>query len=70
VKILDYVDSYPSDPAQYKHRKTSEAEKLAFVKEQLLRDTVTIIAAVDTAYQEIDTSFGGRSSRRRAPKQQ
>ena len=73
VKILDYVDGFPDAPSQYKHRLVSAAEKLKYVNEQVLKDTVepTTTVSVDTTYYEqIDTVNDGRRSRRRGlPKQ-
>lgn len=40
IKILDYVDSFPVDTAQYKHRLVSYQEKKKFVQYQLRVDTV------------------------------
>jgi hypothetical protein len=33
VQILDFVDTFPYDSAQYAHRKFSEEEKLKFIQE-------------------------------------
>lgn len=40
IKILDYVDSFPLDAAQYKHRSVSYQEKKKFVQYQLRIDIV------------------------------
>ena len=73
VKILDYVDGFPDAPSQYKHRLVSVPEKLKYVNEQVLKDTVEPMMTVtaDTSnYNQIDTANDGRRSRRRSvPKQ-
>jgi hypothetical protein len=66
VKILDYVDSYPTDQTQYRHRQVSEAEKIKYVNAQLLKDTVRRTTTVDTSYYETDTIQNMPSGRRRA----
>lgn len=72
VAILNYVDSYPADPTQYKHRLVSEAEKTSYVREQLLKDTIKEpVVLIDTsAYVEDTTTVElSRVGRRRAPPQ-
>ena len=41
IKVLDYVDKFPVDTLQNKHRLVSYQEKKRFVQQQLLIDTVT-----------------------------
>lgn len=40
IQVLDYVDSFPVDTLQYKHRLVSYQKKKQFVQQQLLIDTI------------------------------
>ena len=50
IKILDYVDKFPVDTSQFRHRLVSYSEKKKYVYEHLTKDTVRKqINFVDTA---------------------
>ena len=77
VKILDYVDKFPADTSQYKHRFVSYSQKQKYVYEHLAKDTIREqINWVDTTFSEgnknntdtFQNNFKRKSYRRTNPK--
>jgi cytochrome c len=58
VKVLDYVDSYPTDTSQYRHRLVRKTDKLVFIKKHISVDTVNYELKNDTTSFQLsnDTS--------------
>jgi hypothetical protein len=79
IKILDYVDSFPTDTLAFKHRHVSYSDKKRFVELHKAKDTIAErqdIINLDTLVQTTEDTLNSntqgvrQSSRRGNPKKQ